>query len=359
MSDYSWLESNVGPLVPIEAVVTIPNSLNVDAGQQFTLLRSIERNLEQSPNVIAVTSCLDFLPETNLPVDGELAASFHDNLATVSGAGYFNVSGMASHWRLTAHVTARGNLNYGDVLRDLRASLSADSDFSLHEGCTVQLSGLMPLVHEIQSQLLHDLFASFLTAFVLIAVLMTIVQAGFVAGVLSMIPNVVPALALFGFLGWIEHPIDIGSIMTASVAMGIAVDDTLHFLTFFTRRLSAGATRTEAVYSAYKHCGRAMIQTTLICGAGLAIFALSDFIPTARFAWMMVALLTCAIIGDLLILPAILLSPVGIVFEHRRPSRELGCMISPPDSGFSLRATELINSVPPSSSAADSTTSQV
>lgn len=51
-----------------------------------------------------------------------------------------------------------------------------------------------------------------------------------------------------------------------------------------------------------------MIQTTLICGAGLAVFALSNFVPTARFAWMMVALLGAALLGDLILLPALLLS---------------------------------------------------
>ena len=99
----------------------------------------------------------------------------------------------------------------------------------------------MPLVHEIQSQLLRDLFASFMTAFVLIAIVMTIVQAGVLSGLLSMVPNVFPALALFGILGWMNHPIDIGSIMTASVAMGIAVDDSIHYFSRFnteSRRLA-------------------------------------------------------------------------------------------------------------------------
>lgn len=97
----------------------------------------------------------------------------------------------------------------------------------------------------------------------------------------------------------------------------IAVDDTLHLLTFFTRRLHEGSTRSESVRAAYEHCGRAMLQTTLICGAGLAIFAFSDFVPTAHFAWMMVAFLIFAVIGDLIILPAILLNPIGKAFEPR------------------------------------------
>jgi uncharacterized protein len=130
-----------------------------------------------------------------------------------------------------------------------------------------------------------------------------------------MVPNIFPILVLFGLLGWLNAPIDIGSIMTASVALGIAVDDTLHFLSVFQHRLDRGESRETAVRGAYQECGRAMMQTTLICSLGLAMFGFSDFVPTARFAWMMVALLALALLGDLVVLPALLLSPLGKWFE--------------------------------------------
>ena len=138
------------------------------------------------------------------------------------------------------------------------------------------------------------------------------------------------ALTLFGILGWIGRPLDIGTIMTASVAMGIAVDDTLHFLTFYQRELEMGATRANAVLASYQHCGRAMIQTTTICGSGLGLFALSEFVPTMGFAWMSVLLLTAALVGDLIVLPAILLSPLGrgSVFA---PGSETACQVKRTD----------------------------
>ncbi|TWU31380.1 hypothetical protein [Novipirellula artificiosorum] len=108
--------------------------------------------------------------------------------------------------------------------------------------------------------------------------------------------------------------------MTASVAMGVAIDDTLHFLTFLHRRLDAGLSRGESVLRAHGHCGRAMAQTTLVCGAGLALFAFCAFVPMARFAWMMVVLLAAALVGDLVRLPAILLGPLGKYFDPRDPS---------------------------------------
>jgi len=318
LHDYAWLEANVGPLVPIEAIVTFPDPKDMTVAEQIETLRHIKRTLGQSPHVTKVSSCLDFLPDKPVPLEGELAEQVLRQIKPViSKAGFLRFYHNQNHWRLTAHVTALGDVDYGSVLLQMRSDLDREMELDSALDFKVRLSGLMPLVHEIQSQLLQDLFASFIAAFLLVTIVMTIVQAGIVAGIASMIPNIFPALALFGFLGWIDHPIDIGSIMTPSVAMGIAVDDKLHFLAFFSRRIDAGFNRTEAVHAAYQHCGRAMIQTTLICGTGLAVFAFSEFVPSAHFAWMMVALLLFAIIGDLIILPAILISPLGIAFEHQ------------------------------------------
>ncbi|MEI7700359.1 MAG: hypothetical protein WCK86_11220, partial [Planctomycetia bacterium] len=116
--------------------------------------------------------------------------------------------------------------------------------------------------------------------------------------------------------GLMQQPMDIGSVMTASIALGIAVDDTLHFLTFFRRELNRpGANRFSAVLATYLDCGPAMIQTSVSCGIGLLVFAFSDFVPTSRFALLMAFLLMLALLGDLLMLPALLLSPFGRLFQ--------------------------------------------
>jgi uncharacterized protein len=139
-------------------------------------------------------------------------------------------------------------------------------------------------------------------------------------GLVSMLPNAFPALLVFGAMGWSGRLLDIGSMMTASVALGIAVDDTIHFLSWFRRGLQAGLSRVESIRHAYHHCATAMIQTTLICGIGMAAFALSSFMPTARFAGLMITLLSAALLGDLILLPALLAGPLGRCSERRRPA---------------------------------------
>ena len=84
-----------------------------------------------------------------------------------------------------------------------------------------------------------------------------------------MIPNVFPVVIIFGFIGWSDKLlgprllggserilVDIGTMMTASVAMGVAVDDTIHFLTWFREGLKRGLDRRDAIFVAYKHVAR-------------------------------------------------------------------------------------------------------
>ena len=158
---------------------------------------------------------------------------------------------------------------------------------------------------------------SFATAFVVIAIVMVVVMRSFTAGLLAMVPNVFPAIVIFGGMGWLGILVQIGSVMTASAALGIAVDDTVHFLTWYRRGLREKQSRHKALGEALKRCTGAMIHTTLICGAGLAVFSFSSFVPILHFAWLMVTLLLAALIGDLVILPAILAGPLGVYLERR------------------------------------------
>jgi predicted RND superfamily exporter protein len=165
------------------------------------------------------------------------------------------------------------------------------------------------------------------SAFLVITLTMTIVEAGIISGILAMASNVFPIVIAFGWMGWLQHPMDIGSVMTASIALGIAVDDTLHFLAFFRRTVNQpGVSRFSAVLSAYQHCGVAMIQTSVSCGIGLMVFAFSDFVPTSRFAILMAILLLLALLGDLLLLPALLLSPAGRFFAPRSSRHSIEVM---------------------------------
>ncbi|MBL8889559.1 MAG: MMPL family transporter [Planctomycetaceae bacterium] len=190
-------------------------------------------------------------------------------------------------------------------------------------------TGVIPIVYKAQRTLLASLFESIFYSFLMITLVMGLLLRpwnepwrignliNFRGGVLSMLPNVFPLIVVFGMMGHLAEydiKVDIGSMMTASVAMGIAVDDTIHFLTWYRQALADGATKKEAIDLGYSRCAKAMTQTTMIAGLGLFAFAFSSFTPTQRFGTLMLLLLTVALIGDLVFLPALISSPWGRYF---------------------------------------------
>ena len=192
-------------------------------------------------------------------------------------------------------------------------------------------TGIIPIVYKAQNQLLKSLINSIALAFVMIAGVMMLLlrdwkspfslgnSLNVAGGVISMLPNIFPVVLVFGIMGWTGNLVDIGSMMTASVAMGVAVDDTIHFLSWYRLGLQEGKTRLDSIRSAYDRVATAMTQTTLIGGLGLFAFALSTFTPTQKFGVLMLFLLTAALIGDLIFLPALLASPLGRFFGKERP----------------------------------------
>ena len=189
-------------------------------------------------------------------------------------------------------------------------------------GVDIQYTGMVPLFHIAQRELLRGLFKSFFYAFLLIAVMMIIWFRNPAAGLVTMLPNIFPAAVIFGWMGWTDRIVDIGSMMTASVALGIAVDDTVHFLTWFRRGMQNNLNRNEAVLYSYQRCALAMTQTTLIAGLGLLVFGLSSFQPVSQFGLLMFLLLAAAIVGDLLFLPSLLIGPAGKLFQPKRKCDE-------------------------------------
>ena len=218
---------------------------------------------------------------------------------------------------------ANGGLHVIDVtdvpIINESAAIALDED-SGPRAIRAVYTGMIPLVYKTQRQLLFSLKESIIWATLLIAVVMMVVLRSPIAGVISMIPNVFPIVIIFGALGWLGIKVDIGIMMTASVALGVAVDDTIHFLTWFRRGVAQGMSRLESVMLAYDRCATAMLQTTIIGGLGLAVFATSTFTPTQQFGYLMIAMLGAALIGDLLLLPSILVSPLGRFFGGETPA---------------------------------------
>jgi len=255
-------------------------------------------------------------------------------------------------WRVSARVKALGDLDYGLFVDDIRSQvepvLAAYRKAGV-DGIDAAYTGLVPLVYKTQRQLLEGLFNSLKWAFVSIAVVMVIALRSPAAGLMAMLPNIFPVVLVFGALSWLGIVVDVGTMMTASVGLGVADDELIHFLTWFRRGTDEGLDRKGAVMLAYERCGTAMTQTTLIGGLGLSVFAFSRFMPTQRFGVLMLALLAAGLLGDLILLPALLSGPAGRFF--RAPKKKQRSAAPPAEETAGAAPDEEVVAVPMPSTA--------
>ena len=179
-------------------------------------------------------------------------------------------------------------------------------------------TGVVPIVYKAQRALLDSLISSSLWSFLTITPLMMFVSRSIRGGAVAMLPNVLPVVMVFGGMGWLGIAVDVGSMMTASIALGVAVDDTIHFLNWFREELDRTGDRKLAILGAYKHCATPTFQAAIISGIGLSVFALSTFTPTQRFGLLMLAILWMGVVSELIFFPAILAGPLGWAFKPRR-----------------------------------------
>lgn len=224
-------------------------------------------------------------------------------------------------WRVTCRVWALTDLDYGYFVEDLKKVI--DPVVAQHvakdkpgcKGVEAIYTGSVPLVYKTQHELMRSLYQSILLAFVTISVVMMIMLRNVLGGFISMIPNIFPIVVVFGAMGWLGILCDLGAMMTASVALGIATDDTIHYLTWYRRALDEGMHHHQAALSAYRRCATAMTQTTFISALGLSVFAFSTFTPTLYFGIMMLILMFTALFGDMIFLPALLIASGGKIFS--------------------------------------------
>ncbi len=333
MTDYRWLEEHVGPRVPIEVLVRFDSECELSTYDRVLLVNKVHRELSSLNGVGATLSAVTYLPDPKTPKEApaivrrKIAAKILDeSLPHFDDLGVLRTTDGDQTWRITAFVSAVEPLDYGQFVAKVRTQIDPllkDDDGRELANVAASYTGIMPLVHEIQRQLLRDLYDSFVSGFTVITIAMTIVQAGLLTALIPMITNIFPTLIMFGTLGWLGLSLDIGSVMTASIALGLAIDDELHYLTFFRRELEKGRSIRDAIRLGYRHCGVAMTQTSITCAVGLSVFAWSEFIPTSRFGWVMAILISLALFADLLLLPALLFSPLGRFFLPSQATRQI------------------------------------
>lgn len=167
------------------------------------------------------------------------------------------------------------------------------------------VTGQYPLILLAQQTLLRGLMVSLSLTLLCIMLVFILLLRSIRFTLLVMIPNLWPVVLVLGGMGWLKLPLDSVSIMTASIVLGLAVDDTFHTLGYFLR-LAPRCGPARAVKNTLERIAPAHILTTVILAGGFIACALSDFLPISRMGMFATIAIFLALAGDLLLIPALL-----------------------------------------------------
>ena len=322
VQDHTWFQENIGPLLPVEMVLRFDRDTPLSMLEKLEFAQRIEQAVQSLPYPTSTVSLTSFLPRPSTPggLRGTMRRTLFNRRLTkrreelVNSNPYLVDSGDEELWRITVRMEGLAGQSYEEMLDDLKKVVKpviAETRQKPDASVSVVYTGTVPLLAESHPSLIRDLMLSFSVSLLLIAVVLVFGLRSVRLGLMSILPNVFPIMLVFGGFGWLGRSIDVGSMMTASVGLGIAVDGTVHYLTWFSRGMKNGFSRQASILNAYQHSAPAMLRTTAICGAGLAVYGLSSFLPASRFGWIICVLLLAALVGDLILLPAMLASRLG------------------------------------------------
>ncbi len=172
----------------------------------------------------------------------------------------------------------------------------------------VQSGGNGPIYLSINQKVVSTFFSSMAMALVLVSILLLLVYKDPFISFLSMFPNVIPLLFGGALMQLLDKPIDIGTSIVSTVCLGIAVDDTIHFVSSFKQYRGQGLSPKRAITETFLVTGKALVVTTILLVMGFGAFVFADFVPNRNFGILCSMILALALLTDLLFLPALLLT---------------------------------------------------
>ncbi len=204
--------------------------------------------------------------------------------------------------RTTILVSTRSSNAVAALTERLRRRLES----ALGPGIQGTITGSAALLVEGQVLLLETQLSSFGSAFVLIGAVMLISFRSIRLAMVAAVPNLLPIAYTLGFMGWGQIPLNTATVTVAGIALGLVVDDTIHFLHHWNQRRRQGVPRLTAMAQTLHEVGRPAVGGSLAVAGGFAIFGFASFRPTFYFGVLLASAALAALLCELAILPALL-----------------------------------------------------
>ncbi len=317
--DFDYLDKHYGGVRPFELSVTLKDtSKTVWDLDVLAQVDSVERFLQDSYKVEIKTSLVSALKVFNrsanngaeeyysLPSSKRKIKRYRQILRMASRGKFIRtfVDSTENVMRISGSLADVGNTEVTKRNVILEKFLKEKEKSGLVD---YQLTGTAHLIDKNISYLSVSLVQGLLVSILIVALIIGLIYRSFSIMVISIIPNIIPLIVIAGIMGYLGIELKTTTAIIFTIAFGIAVDDTIHFLGKFKFELMKGKGKLYALKRSYLTTGKAMILTTLILCAGFFLLVFSSFLGTFYMGVMLCITLFVALLADITLLPVLLL----------------------------------------------------
>ncbi len=318
--DLQFFENNFGGVMPLEIIINTKDSAGLNKPNVMIKVQELQDELSRYSEFSKPVSYIEFVKYANqaykndgpkyytLPQRRDLGriSSLVRKSEEINNLEVKLKDDINSKARITLRMKDIPTPKMDSILNQLKPKI--DSIFNPEE-YNVVITGSSRVFLEGTKFLVGNLVYSLLLVILLISIFMAWMFRSFRMVIISLIPNLIPLLLTSAIMGYFSIPIKPSTILVFSIAFGISVDDTIHFLAKYRQELVASNWNIrQSVFNALKETGVSMIYTSVVLFFGFFVFVASDFGGTVALGLLVSITLFFAMLSNLLLLPALLLS---------------------------------------------------
>ncbi len=318
--DIKFFESEFGGIMPLEILIDTKREKGVMKLSTLKKMEELNEAIETFPELskpISVTNLVKYSKQAyyngnpkyyQLPTGQEKSYIFAYTKNSDSNSGMLKnfVDSTGRYARITTFMKDIGTDKMDVIQERLQAVIKKQFP---DENFNVSLTGKALVFLKGTNYLIKNLVISLSLAIILISIFMAWMFRSPQMILISLIPNMLPLLITGGLMGFLDIPIKPSTILVFSIAFGISVDDTIHFLAKYRQELLSNNWKIKpAVYSALRETGVSMFYTSIVLFFGFLVFTVSSFGGTIALGGLVSVTLLLAMVSNLLLLPSLLLS---------------------------------------------------
>jgi len=318
--DVKFFEREFDGVMPLEIMIDTKRPKGVLKLSTLKRMNDLESKIEEIPELskpLSINRLVKYSKQAYYngnPIYYQLPTSQEQNfimpyakgLSSSEGIMQSYVDSTGQYARITTFMKDVGTEKMEEIENDLLPEIEKIFPSERYE---VSLTGKALLFQKGTSYLVRNLIISLGLAILLIAGLMAWMFRSFRMILISLVPNLLPLIVTAGVMGFLGVPIKPSTILVFSIAFGISVDDTIHFLAKYRQELKANDWKIKrSVYAALRETGVSMFYTSIVLFFGFSVFMISSFGGTVALGGLVSATLLFAMLSNLLLLPSLLLS---------------------------------------------------